>query len=200
MAVSDVAIANLALSRVGDARIASFEDNTVEARAIKAVYELTRDSEIYRHRWNFSARRESLAALSTTPVFGYAYAYQLPADCLRIHYVGEYYPGLSLSNLNASPRLDYRIEGRKILTDQAAPIMLLYGARITDPTQFDQAFVDALAYRLAMDVCQELTGSASKGEALKASYREAISEARRLDAIQDPPEAIADDTWLLARL
>ena len=43
MATSDVAIANLALTKIGDLRITSLSDNTKPAREVNAVYSMLRD-------------------------------------------------------------------------------------------------------------------------------------------------------------
>ena len=43
MATSDVAIANLALTKIGDLRITSLTENTKPARELNAIYGMLRD-------------------------------------------------------------------------------------------------------------------------------------------------------------
>lgn len=200
-AISDVAIGNRALSKLGDARVTSFDDASKAARALKACYEIVRDAELRRHTWHFSKTRAELPALADDPLFGYGHAYQLPADCLKVLSVGDYAPGVDTSGtyrvgLDTS---DYVIEGRKILTDYGAPLSLRYVARVTDPAQYDAGFIEALASRLAMEMANELSDSRSRKDDAREDYRQAIFEAVRANALEAPPVPLSDDAWLLSR-
>ncbi len=198
--VSDVAIANRALTKLGAARIISFADDTKEARAIAACYYILRDAELRRRKWRFALKRAQIPALTETPAFGYAYAYQIPADCLSILTVGDIAPGVDLSDYRQS--LDtalYSLEGRTILTDLPAPLNLRYKARITDPTQFDLAFVEALAARIAWELCEDLTQSSQKKVDAQTDYKVAIREAIAANAVETAPEVVPDSSWLLSR-
>ncbi len=197
---SDVDIANLALTKLGDVRIASFDDNVKPAREILAVYDLLRDKLQRRYVWNFCKTRENLAADVDTPAFDFTYQYTLPSDCLRVLMAADYYPRISLSDANGSPGQDYRIEGRKILTRDSGALPLLYLKRVTDPTQFDAAFVDAFAAFLAYNLAEPLTQSNTKRDAALLDYNLAIRDAVRANAIENPPEELQDDTWVIARL
>lgn len=199
--VSDVSIANAALMKLGAARITSFGQGSEEARAVAARYESVRDSELRKRKWSFSLARIELAALADAPAFGFAYAYQLPEDCIRVLSVGDFSPGLDLAEIRGTlDTEDYRIEGRTVLTDQAAPLRLRYVKRVTDPAQFDSAFTEAFAARLAVELCEALTQSGSKKEAAWADYRIALREAIQANAIELPAEQIADDSWIIARV
>ena len=198
--VSDVAIVNLALTKLGEARITSLDDDLKPARTMKAIYEMIRDAELRRRKWRFSIRRTALPALTETPAFGYANAYQLPADCLKILMVGDMAPGVDLSDVRTGFDTElYSLEGRQILTDLAAPLSLRYQSRVTDPTQFDATFVAALASRLAYEACEDLTQSSSKKQDAANDYRTAIREAVAANAIEVAPTPLADDSWLLSR-
>lgn len=198
-AISDVAIGNQALTKLGVDRVISFDDNTKPARDLKACYEIVRDAEIYDHAWRFSLKRASIAALADTPE-GYLYAYQLPEDCLRLRSVGLYAPGLDLSELRGSiDSADWAVEGRKILTNLEAPLLIRYSARITDPAQFDMGFVAVLACRLAVELAESLTQSSAKKTAAITEYRLRLSRAALANAVQVPPTQMPDDGWLAAR-
>lgn len=198
--VSDVAIANLALTKLGEARIVSFGDDTKAARAITAIYEMTRDAELRRRKWRFALKRASLPALASSPEFGYAYAYQLPADCLSILSVSDVAPGADLSDYRTGIDMGlYSLEGRQLLTDLGAPLGLRYKARITDPSQFDIAFVAAFASRLAYELAEDLTQSVQKREQAAADYKVALREAVAANAIEVAPEPMPDSSWLLSR-
>lgn len=198
---SQVDIANLAFVALGANRITSFDDGSKNANTVKAIYDQTRDAELRRHLWNFAMTRDSLAALSDEPEFGFDLMYQLPSDCLRLVQVGEYFHVVA----NLSDALDrseqpYQLEGRRILTDLAAPLSIRYIAQVTDTTQYDALFVQALGKRLALEMCEALTQSTTKKETIQQDYADIINEAKRTDAIENPPENLPDDSWLLSRL
>lgn len=201
MAESDVAIANLALTKLGDLRITALAENTKPAREVNAVYSMLRDKLQRRYVWNFCKTRASLAALTDAPEFGFDYQYQLPSDCLRVLQVGEFFPAPSLAEYINSSSAEYAIERRRILSNDDGPLYLRYLARIDDPTQFDPTFDDAFAHLIAVNCADALAqASAAKMQLLMQGYKDAIREAITANAIENPPEQLADDTWLLARL
>ncbi len=200
MALSDVGIANSALSKIGAGSIIALTDDTPAGRAVLARYAVVRDAELTRHVWRFSIKRAALAALAGSPTFGYTYHYAFPADCLRLLVVGESAPGLDLSEYRSgSDTLDYTVEGREILTEYGAPLYIRYVYRVEDPTLFDNAFAEALSARLAYELVTALSDSTSRKEAAWADYQSALRDAVRSNALQQPAQAIPDDSWLSVR-
>lgn len=182
---SAVQICNLALQKLGAARINSLTEDGRNARECNAAYELMRDAELRAHPWNFARARAQLAEDSTAPDFGFDHQYTLPSDFLRLH------PDSEVD--------DWQIEGRKILTDDDAPLEIIYIKRVTDTAQFDALFVVALANRLAMQLCEKITQSnTKKAEALR-DYVLSIREARRVNAIENVATDPPDDPWITAR-
>lgn len=199
---SDVDIANRALTKLGAATIISLDQDDPKATVMSVTFPMVRDAELRRHRWKFSIRRAALPALSAAPSFGFARAFQLPADplCLRVIQVSEFHLGLDRSDYRGSPSDPYSIEGQQILTNLPAPLKIRYIAQITDTGIFDPAFVEAFASRLAYECCERITQSDSKKEAARADYRMAIKEAALANALESAPSSVADDTWVMARL
>lgn len=193
-------MANRALSKIGAGSIIALIDDTPAGNAVNAAYAQVRDAELTRHVWRFSVKRAALAALGTTPAFGYAKEYQLPDDCLRLLVAGQSAPGLDVAEYrNGADMLDYTVEGRKILTGITATLYIRYVARIEDPTQWDAAFAEAFAARLAYELCHVLSDSTSRKEQAWNDYRAAIREGLRANAMQQPPQALPDDSWMAAR-
>lgn len=50
-----------------------------------------------------------------------------------------------------------------------------------------------------MEMADALTDSTVKWEKARTEYRDAIAEARLVNAIMDPPRSMASDSWLAAR-
>lgn len=187
---SEVEIANAALSRVGANRITLLTENSVEARAVNAIYEAERDAELRMHTWNFAKARAQLAS-TTAPAFGPSNAFPVPADFIRL-----IAPDPELYD----NELDWRIEGHNILTYDSAPLNIRYIAKITDPNAMDPLFRRVLALRIAREICEPLTQSNAKWQLIDADYRQAISDAKKANAIEVPVLQEPDDTWITARL
>lgn len=200
MATSDVAIANLALTKLGDLRITALSDNTKPAREINAIYGMLRDKLQRTYNWRFCVKRAALAADVATPVFDYSYQYSIPTDCLRVLQINAYYPAPDLSDLISSGGQEYVIEGGKILTRSSGVLNLRYLARIEDTTRFDSSFDEAFSALIAYNVCEALTQSDAKKNAALRDYRMALMDAVRANAIENPPESLADQTWITVRL
>lgn len=198
---SDVEVANVALTLLGSARIASFDDNIKAAREISAIYETVRDATLAGQNWNFAKARAELPALVDPPVGNqFSAQYQLPTDCLRVVMVGDRYVGADLTDYRGSPTEEYAIEGRKILTDWSAPLLVKYISRVTDPNLFDPLFKKAFGCKLAEDLCEALSQSDTKRQRAMDTYRQTVAEAIRVNAIALPPQKLADDEWLMSRL
>jgi hypothetical protein len=183
---SAVDICNRALSRVGEARITSLTDDTKQARACNSAYSLVRDEVLRAHPWNSAIARASVAKLSDDPAFGYDAQYQLPSDCLRVVEVYD-------------TKLPWVVEGRKLLSDEGSPLSIRYVRREEDTNQFDALLVSAIAARLAMELCEELTQSNTKRERAGMEYEAILSRAKSADAQEQSPMPFEEDDWINAR-
>lgn len=190
MAVSAVAICNLALQKLEDSRIASLDDDSTRARDSNAAYEHCRDLELRAHNWNFARKRATLAPSAVAPEYDYDYAFPLPSDCLR----------LLPPAVNG---LDWRLESHEgqtcILTNDGDELEINYIAKITDPTKHDPLFDEMLACRIAKQLCKKITGSNTKKADIDAEYKDARAEARRINAFENISEEAPEDPWLAAR-
>lgn len=197
---SQVDIGNRALSKLGEARIISFDDETKNAREIKAAFEIVRDAEFRAHRWHFTKKRTTLPALSTAPAFGWERQFQLPSDFLQVIQVGYGSPAVDLSSIRTATVPEWEIEADSVLLSNAeAPLALRYVARIEDTTRYDATFVEVLSCRLAIEVCEALTQSTTKKESAKDDYKQAMLVAIRANAVEKPPQYLDDDTWVAGR-
>jgi len=208
MAISDVDIANLALTKLGAQPIVSFGDVNKRAAAFNRSYAMLRDKLQRVWRWNFTRKYANLPAATVPPLFEYTNAYQLPDDCLRLEIASVGGPsdfgigmaGMNLNDFGFDRQQDYRIVGRMIYTWVTPPLKIVYAARVTDPNQFDVAFNESFAFYLAWQLCEELTGSAQKKKDAMQEYQFSIREARMTNAIELPSEIIPDDTFMGSRI
>lgn len=179
MAANPTTICNLALAHLGEDHLMSLDDDSREAQFCKRFYDQTRDEVIQSHPWNFAIRRAVLSRLAEAPAFGWAWQYQLPADCLRI---------LQLNGHDVSKREGrYEVEGGRLLTndDECA---VRYLRRVEDAALFPPLFVEALALKIATRLAKPLTGSTSEVERLLTEYERITKPlAMRTDALEGRP-------------
>jgi hypothetical protein len=171
-------IANRALQKIGAARVTSLDDGSRNADAVSFAFDFLRDSELQMNFWTFAIRRVSIAADSVAPIFGRTLSYALPADYLRIAPDDPHYPSYYTDRL---------FEGRKILTDEGGPLQIRYVSNGIPEEQWDPLFADALAMRIAMEVCEELTQSSTKRDAAETAYKYFVDMAKKVNSIVAGP-------------
>ena len=185
---SEVAICNMALAEIGrGAQITAMDEASQAARACKLRYPYARDAVLRAYDWNFAARRVGIAKNPVAPAFEYANAFDLPADCLLVRSVFD------------GEAEKWVVEGRQILTDMGDPTFVKYTALVTDVSQFDALFVEALSARIASDIAVQLSESVSRAQGLWQVYQSKLVEARRRDAQEGQPEHLPRGAWLDAR-
>lgn len=183
---SETEVANMALGKLGDIdTIIDLNENNQAARTIKAIFAPTRDAVLRGHPWNCAGARKLLPADVTAPLWGFARAFTLPVDCLRLNEVQ-----------GNPPR---RLEGRQILTDAAAPLAIQYNTRLENTGLWDAALTDAIAGCIAMQAAIKLTGKREIRDDLAREYGRYMPRAKNVDGQEDPSELWAEDEWVLAR-
>jgi hypothetical protein len=190
---SVVDICNSALNALGASTIISLTENSKNARLCNQRYEPVRDAVFRSHPWNCLQKRVELAKDTTAPVFEFSNAYTLPADSLRI---------LKSENSNLSNNEKFRIEGKKLLTNEDT-IKILYVAKITDTTQYDTSLIETLSAKLAAELCYPITQSSTLMDRMFALYESKLKEARFNDATEgtaDDDVRIQSDDFLNSRL
>lgn len=186
MAHSDVGICNSGLQRIGQAPILSFDDDTIRSNYCKIFFPVERDFLLRIYPWNFSTKRAVLQQSATAPVWGFAYAYPLPADFMRMIKTD-------------SDALDYKVEGGAIVTDEES-VKIKYSAQITDATKFDAAFAELLAMRISAVISYPLIESNTLTEKMWMLYEEYEIEAFSADGQEGTPDAIEDRSFIDVRV
>lgn len=198
---STVDIANYALNNLGASNISSLDENSKAARIVNQRYDAVRDAVFRAHPWNCLIERAQLAQDTDAPAFGYAYQYALPTNpyCLRVLEFSNgtlSYPQDNITNNSGGPV--FVIEGRKLLTDEAVA-RIKYIGRVTDPQQYDASLVEALASRLAAEVCYAITGSTSMVQIQTSLYEAKINEARFNDATEGATQRLEASDFIESR-
>jgi hypothetical protein len=164
--MTDVQICNLALARLGDAKITTLGDATAQAQYCtlffgQTVKELQTDLD-----WQFCRKLATATADNTPPAFGYANRFPLPADFLRV---------LRINGVDEDENFSkWEIIGGFIHTSLTGPIQLDYIANVTDTTTFPAVFVELLTAKLAAHLALPLTGSKELFAQMAQIYAESI--------------------------
>jgi len=184
---TEVSICSNALRILGDDPITSLTDDTERARLCNSLYEPARDAVLRSHPWNFAITRATLAQLSTTPAYEYAYQYSLPTDpyCLRV---------LSMEYQDYVFKIEHLAgTGRVLLTDEGTA-KILYIARVSDTAQFDSLFVDTLTAKMALELSFPITNSVTLQAQMQKLYQLKLSEARSIDGQEGFMDDLVSDT------
>lgn len=187
---SKVEIANRALQKLGARRIVSLGEDSVNGRAINTAYEPVKLAELRKHAWSFAVKRASIAADASAPLFNREVSFQLPSDFIKL---------LAQDPEQNVNDLDWQIEGRKIITNEQAPLEIRYIYNVDDPNEMDALFRETLSAKLALELAEELTQSNTKKAALLEAYKDTIAEARKANAFERISQMPTADKWITVR-
>ena len=188
-AVSSVSICNLALTFLGGKRINAIDENSNNARACNAVYDLSLEEVLLEHNWTFAQKRVALATVTGDPVFtddGVTVIYQKPVDCLKVNFT------------NFESAL-VKLEGNKILSDTAG-LKIIYTYLNTSPQSYTKKFVNAFATLIAHNIAYAITSSRSMVDDYGKKYLTRLGIAMSVDSSQGTPISPIQDDILIARL
>lgn len=185
-----VEIVNMALARIGENPIQSLEEGTVPANMAKMFYDPARRSALRDYVWNFALSVKSLAQLDEDGG-DFSCVYALPADCLKI---------LRLRGGN-----DFRerghvftVRGGKLYAN-VSPAKLEYVRDESDPSKFDDKFVEALSYKLASDLAVPVKGSTDLMANFMNVYTAKLGQAATLSA-EEERNVLSENPYMEARL
>lgn len=94
---------------------------------------------------------------------------------------------------------DFSIEGRYLVCNDSGPIFIRYLSPNFGVADMDSLFTEALACRIALDCTVEIKQDDANFDRLRSDYAQAISIAKRADAIETPGEIMPEDGWLMSR-
>lgn len=184
--VSAVSVCNMALGFMGQSEllIDSLDESSNTARCCKVYYDQCRRSLLCEFPWRFAQVTEALPLLGESHP-GYRLAYGYPSSCLRLLRIisGEFFSASDFDPGCVFKVARARSGGRCVLTD-AGLAYAVYVYDVEDPTEFPPFFVDALAWRLAVELATVLTGTSSLQSRVQLAqfYADSLSHAELLDA------------------
>jgi hypothetical protein len=215
---SEVEVCNLALSNIRAGSINSLDESSLQAQQCKLKYPFMRNRCLTEIPWIFNRKIRALSLL-TTEIFNWAYAYQYPVDCLKIHRLVGAHEELANADADVVSRLidsqllplkDLRTQipyevfnfsDNKTIGTNEADLRVDYVAKVTDPNLFSDDFVLALSHLLASELAIPLIG-AENGRQLRSDslqlYKEYLSAAVAND-LNDQYDAPGDSEFVTIR-
>lgn len=189
-------IYNMALGFIGTRTIGSPNEHTPEAIQCELYWDRARRSALRDFPYRFAVRRFRLPEKELPEVYAgeWTHCYGLPDTVLkvvRIHDGGK-------RGLNKTPyAIHLGDEGEVILCD-VETAMADCVVDVEDITLWDEAFVNAMARKLACLICVPLCKGESKLNGLVQLYQASIPVAEGADA-SESYDRKADDSWIRAR-
>lgn len=215
---SEIDICNLALGHIRAGTINSLDETSVQAKQCKLKYPIMRDQMLQDSPWQFAGAIKPLALL-VADVFGWAYVYQYPSDCLRINRMVLNYERINASNRTSGahypyrdddlyrindPQVEYKVfnqDGNRVIVANYEDLRIDYRKKITDTNLFSTTFVMALSHLLAAEMAVAIVG-VEQGLALRkeslAIYGAYINSAI-VNEMNEQKEEIAESEYITVR-
>ncbi len=172
---SKVEIISAALALLGEESITDPTENTKRARVAARLWNINLEAALRAHPWNFALVRAQLAQTPAAPLWGFAYSYQIPGDCLRV---------LQMDWQDDYP---WKKEGSLLYTDSDS-CYVQYIARVSDTAAFDALFTDYFTFRLAAALAWPITQRKADLDAMSQLAIAKLREARTVDGQEGTPD------------
>jgi len=195
MASTDIEICSNALIQLGDDPINSFNDGSGtqgnnRGRACANLYPTVRDKLLRSFPWNCAKKQSAPSKDSTAPQFDFTNQFLLPADWLRC---------IAINDRKAwSPAPFFKIQGRKILTDEAT-VKLTYIYKNTDVSSYDAELINCLELAMCARLAMAVTGKIGVRQEYENLFREAVIQAQNTDSMEESADYFEDNLVLEAR-
>jgi hypothetical protein len=195
--MTPIDIVNIGIEALGERPISSFNEGSVAAIAARSTFRAALSYVLEEAHWNDAAGRALLAAEATAPAPGYSRQFVLPADCLKVR---------SLYGTS----LKWAREGRRLLTDAASPVSLLYTRDLgrnaagqdvapAEDMQVGGLLSTAIAYRWASWNAKRICGSDAVAQEMERQFGLALIRAIASDAAEGTVDPQEVGSWVDSR-
>jgi len=168
--MTDVELCNLALSTVGAKALTSYDESSYQGENTRRFFPETKRRILREHVWNCAMKRQELAALTESPVFGWGNKFNLPTDCVRMVQVGP-------------EREPFHVEGEKLMAN-VAPAQVLYVANV-DTSYLDSHVTRCIQYLLASELANVFAKNVQLSQGLEDRLRKYIlPQAKHIDGVE----------------
>jgi hypothetical protein len=204
---STVDVVQMAVANLGQTEIVtSLAPPVTKAERLAALfYEPTLLALLSKHDWRWARRRATLNAVPNLLRAGWAFVYELPVDCARPVAIDLGFRG-GPSPLAYDPRYPtlpgarWSIEmndagNGRVLCCDVPNAVLVYTAKVLDPTLWDPMFLEAFSWALAARIAMPLTGKmdlASGAVQMSLTFIDSAIAADANEALPDPASGTSE--------
>lgn len=187
--LTETDVANLALARLSFEPIVSIAEKTDRAKMVRPVWPVVLRTFLAAHDWSFAKREVKPARLALTNdgTIPYRYAYAFPDDMVKLRSVRRAtairWFGLARPE---RPEVAYEVmrysdaRQQAIFTD-AADVVVEYTSGAAPLDDFSPDALDALASKLAAELCLNLKDATGRAQEMIQRYQVALSAAKQND-------------------
>lgn len=185
---TETEIANAALSSIKAGKILSIDgDDTDKAKVVRKWFAIVRDGLQRRYKWNCTESRLTLPSGGTPPPFGF---------CLRFPWTADM---LGVRDVHGCHRRSWKVEGRSIIANAAAPLKVVASVRVTDVASWDVLLKATMIAMLAYAIAPEAGKDDDTTDRAKEAAQAALAAATPVDAGEGSPDTPEEQDVILAR-
>lgn len=198
--MTETDIGNLALGFLGTTKtIASLDERTEEARAIKRHFDTDRDAVLAAFPWPFTTRFRDVELVEENPTIEWLYSYRKPVGAILCR---------RIVSGNANEASDQRIPFRVASDDTGELIytnfpdaQMEFTWKIETVSRFSAKFVNAFARKLASSIAPQVMGGDpyKQGERNYALYLSDIASAADAALNEEQPAPDPEAEWIRVR-
>lgn len=193
--MTPVEIANIGLIALRQHPIASFEEDSADARTVSSLFFTAARSVLQAWEWNECYADMALPAAATNTSTIFTYVCTLPADCLRVR---------SCPDLTGT----WRVGQRNLYVNDHPPITVIYtrdlfinqttGVRVQggEDVAISAPLANAIAMQLALMMTEQLTGSAQRYGDMAVLAKQALTAAKVADNMEIAQVVTREDDWV----
>ena len=191
---SKVELCTLGLGHLGNyGTLSNIDTPTNDKEKTFALwYDITRQALLKQVMPNFALARRKISQLLTTQAFGYTYAWEYPADCLKV---------LGISDVDQVGRYVYSVEGNVIYSDDPWDdgLELRFIKDITDVNSMSPEFKMLLSWALAGNTAMTITQSVEKTAMIQKQFAAKMAEVSGMNAQENKPIRVSNSRFQQAR-
>lgn len=199
---NQLGIINKALYKIGAQRMGSVNDaNNANTPFVNDIYLMCLQEVLEEHVWSFAIQTVAIATLTLStplPVMndGVSNPYGLPSDFVNPYLFGA--PCFIRFEMIKPPYVSQPTLA--LLSDNPNIPAMKYVFLNQDPTTYSAKFCDALACKLAKELCFKITEFSSKADNMEVLYSKSLLSAIGSDSNTGSPDQPIANEWFVARV
>ena len=193
--LTETDVANLALARVGLDPIVNIAENTDRAKMVRPVWPVVLKTFLAAHDWSFAKRetRPARLAIPSGEPMPYRFAYAFPDDLVKLRAV-RLASAARLFGMARPSRRDavyevmrYDADRKQAIFTDAEDAVVEYTSRAAPLDDYSPDAIDALACKLAVEICLNLENATARAREMIQRHEVAFAAAKLNDVPKMEP-------------